>query len=209
MNGDVSGGKSFSARKAKSLAYHPFKRLLDIILSILGLTFCFPVLVVIALAIYIDDPGPSLFRQQRAGRLHRPFTIYKFRTMKLNAPNVSTEEMRSLGISPYTRLGPLLRRTSLDELPQLFNVLFGDMSLVGPRPALLTQTPVLQGREAAGVHVLRPGITGLAQITGRDDLDDREKVKRDAKYLKEIGLLTDILLILYTLKGISRSDGAY
>lgn len=175
----------------------------------LGLLVLFPVMVVVALAIFLDDPGPVIFRQTRAGRWHQPFTIYKFRTMKLNAPNVSTEEMRILGLSPYTRVGPLLRRTSLDELPQLLNVLEGRMSLVGPRPALMTQEVVLRGREQNGVDALRPGVTGLAQITGRDDLPDQEKIAKDTLYLGQMSFVTDCLILFYTVHGVFKARGAY
>lgn len=189
--------------------YQLVKLSLDRALAALGILFLFPVMLVVSVAIFLDDPGPVIFRQTRAGRWHLPFTIYKFRTMKLNAPNVSTEEMRNLGINPYTRFGPFLRRTSLDELPQLLNVLEGQMSLVGPRPALTTQEVVLRGRELTGVDALRPGVTGLAQITGRDDLPDQQKIAQDTLYLRQIGFVTDCLILVYTLRGVFRARGAY
>lgn len=191
------------------MLYRPLKLTLDRGLAALGLVALAPLMLGVAAAIFLDDPGPVVFRQRRAGRWHRPFVIYKFRTMKRDAPNVSTEELRRLGLSPYTRLGPWLRRTSLDELPQLVNVLRGEMSLVGPRPALLTQVVVLRGREQAGVHQLRPGITGLAQVTGRDDLPDEDKIARDRTYLQQLGPLTDLLVLVYTLRGVLGARGAY
>lgn len=193
----------------RTVPYKPFKLVLDTGLAGIGLFALWPIMVLVAVAIFLDDPGPVIFRQTRAGRWHRPFVIYKFRTMKRNAPNVSTEEMRRLGLSPYTRVGPFLRRTSLDELPQLLNVLGGQMSLVGPRPALMTQHAVLQGREQAGVEALKPGVTGLAQITGRDDLPDGDKVARDTLYMQHIGFSTDCLILLYTLRGVAKARGAY
>ncbi|BDP40133.1 sugar transferase [Deinococcus aetherius] len=193
----------------RAAAYEPLKLAFDRLLAGLGLALLWPVFVLVAVAIFVDDPGPVLFRQSRAGRWHRPFTILKFRTMRRGTPHLSTEEMRRLGLSPYTRLGPWLRRTSLDELPQLLNVLRGEMSLVGPRPALLTQEVVLQGREATGVAQLRPGITGLAQVTGRDDLPDEEKVLRDHTYLRHVGPVTDVLVLVYTVRGVLRGRGAY
>lgn len=189
--------------------YAPLKRLMDVVLGIGGLLMLAPVMALVALAIYIDDPGPVLFRQLRAGRWHRPFTIYKFRTMRQNTPNLSTEELRQQGLTPYTRLGVWLRRTSLDELPQLINVVRGEMSLVGPRPALPSQEVVLRGREQLGVEQLKPGITGLAQVTGRDDLADEEKVARDARYLQHVSFMTDILLLQYTVRSVFRARGAY
>lgn len=187
----------------------PIKELADRSLAALGIIVLLPVLIAVSIAIFLDDPGTVMFRQTRAGREHEPFTIYKFRTMRRDAPHLSTEEMRRLGQTPYTRLGPFLRRTSLDELPQLFNVLSGDMSLIGPRPALMTQHVVLRGREELGIHHLRPGMTGLAQITGRDDLTDVEKIQRDNLYLSNIGPMTDLFILVFTFRRISASKGAY
>ncbi|UQN09849.1 sugar transferase [Deinococcus sp. QL22] len=185
------------------------KQLCDCLAASIALLVLWPVLLVVALLIFLDDPGPVLFKQERAGRWHKPFVIYKFRTMKRNTPSISTEEMRRLGLTPYTRLGPFLRRSSLDELPQLLNVIRGEMSLVGPRPALLTQQVVLTGREQRGIHQLRPGITGLAQVTGRDDLPDDQKIERDYTYLRHLGLLTDVLILIYTLRSLTGARGAY
>lgn len=189
--------------------YEPVKLLLDRALALCGLAALSPVLLLIGLLIYFDDPGPVIFTQRRAGRWHVPFTIYKFRTMKLNTPNVSTEQLRTMKLSPYTRVGLTLRKTSLDELPQLWNVLRGEMSLVGPRPALPTQSVVLRGRELTGVHQLRPGVTGLAQVTGRDDLPDDLKVMQDTKYLESFSLLTDLRILLMTLRAVLAARGAH
>lgn len=166
-----------------------------------------PLLLLLAMLIRLDSPGPVLFRQERAGRGHRPFTIYKFRTMRAGTPSISTEDMVKSGMNPITRLGGLLRRSSLDELPQLLNVIKGDMSLIGPRPALMTQTPVLKLREANGVDVLRPGITGYAQVTGRDDLPDDEKVQRDTTYLRRLGLGVDLEVARLTIRSVLRGTG--
>jgi lipopolysaccharide/colanic/teichoic acid biosynthesis glycosyltransferase/nucleoside-diphosphate-sugar epimerase len=160
-------------------------------------------------AVRLSSPGAAFFVQERAGRRHQPFRIYKFRTMRVGTPHLSTEEMRRLGLDLITPLGRFLRRSSLDELPQLINVLRGEMSFVGPRPALMTQTPVLTGRKMLGVDVLLPGITGLAQVTGRDDLDDREKVERDARYLRHLDLQTDALILATTIQSIFGGRGTY
>jgi len=166
-----------------------------------------PLLLALAALIRLDSPGPVLFLQDRAGRRHRPFKIYKFRTMSVGTPQLSTEDMESSGLSPITRLGGLLRRTSLDELPQLVNVLRGEMSFIGPRPALLTQTPVLTLRQASGVDLLLPGITGYAQVTGRDDLADAEKVERDIYYLQRLSPALDLQILCLTLQSVFQGTG--
>lgn len=172
-----------------------------------GLMMLLPVYLLLTLLIRLDSPGPAFFRQERAGRGHRPFEIYKFRTMRSDAPHLSTEEMQRSGLKVITRLGAFLRRTSLDELPQLLNVLKGDMSFVGPRPALMTQLPVLRLREQTGVDQLLPGITGYAQVTGRDDLQDTEKVERDAYYLRHLGPGMDLKILQLTLNSVIKGTG--
>ncbi|MVN87975.1 NAD-dependent epimerase/dehydratase family protein [Deinococcus sp. HMF7620] len=185
------------------------RRVTEPLLAGVLLLWLLPVLLLIALGIRVTSPGPVLFLQTRAGRGHRPYTIFKFRTMRAGAPELSTEDMRRQGLSLVTPFGAFLRRTSLDELPQLLNVVRGEMSFVGPRPALLTQIPVLSGRAAHGVDQLPPGITGLAQVTGRDDLADEEKVKRDVTYLRHVDLLTDLLIVWSTLRSVFRGRGTY
>ncbi|WP_337192979.1 hybrid nucleoside-diphosphate sugar epimerase/sugar transferase [Deinococcus xianganensis] len=197
------------ALKPRQRAYLRVRRGLERPLAGALLLLLLPVLLLTALIIRLSSPGPVLFTQLRAGRGHHPYTIFKFRTMRLNAPQLSTEDMRRQGISAVTPVGAFLRRTSLDELPQLLNVLRGEMSFVGPRPALMTQHPVLNGRAAAGVDQLPPGITGLAQVTGRDDLSDDEKVRRDATYLRHVDLLTDLLIIRATLRSVLGGRGTY
>jgi lipopolysaccharide/colanic/teichoic acid biosynthesis glycosyltransferase/nucleoside-diphosphate-sugar epimerase len=166
-----------------------------------------PISLGLALLIRLDSPGPVLFVQRRAGHFHQPFDIYKFRTMRVGTPSISTEEMQRSGLDPVTRVGRFLRRTSLDELPQLLNVLRGEMSLVGPRPALMTQTRVLRLREAAGVDQLIPGVTGYAQVTGRDDLEDEEKVQRDAQYLHQLSFRMDLEILGQTFSSVFKGTG--
>ncbi|UBV42723.1 sugar transferase [Deinococcus taeanensis] len=189
--------------------YLRMRRCLERPLAGVLLLLLLPVLLLTALAIRLTSSGPVLFTQLRAGQGHQPYTIFKFRTMRSNAPQLSTEDMRRQGISAVTPLGAFLRRSSLDELPQLLNVLRGEMSFVGPRPALMTQAPVLHGRAAKGVDQLPPGITGLAQVTGRDDLSDEEKVRRDATYLRNLGPLTDLFIIRATLRSVMGGHGTY
>lgn len=174
------------------------KRAFDILAALAGLIMLAPVMAVIALAVRIDSPGPALHWSSRVGRYNRLFKMPKFRTMKTGAPNVATHLLADPD-AWITPLGRFLRRSSLDELPQLWSVLVGDMSLVGPRPALFNQDDLVALRTAAGVEALRPGVTGWAQINGRDDLPNTDKARLDADYLARRGLLLDIRIIVITL----------
>ncbi len=174
------------------------KRAFDVLVAGAGLIVVAPVFVLVALAVRLDSPGPVLFRQKRVGRGGEAFTLMKFRTMRWGTPDISTADMMRQTKSPVTSVGAFLRRASLDELPQLVNVLKGDMSLVGPRPALPTQTRLNALRDARGVHDLRPGITGWAQVNGRDELSDDEKADRDAFYRNNTGFLFDLRILART-----------
>lgn len=184
------------------------KRLLDVSAALAGLLLCLPLLLLIAGAIRLDSPGPVLFRQRRIGRHQRPFWILKFRTMKVDTPDLPTDQMLKLP-SPVTRIGAWLRRTSLDELPQLFNVLIGEMSLVGPRPALYNQDSLIALREATGIHALLPGITGWAQINGRDELPDADKVAHDRVYLERFSFFFDLKILWGTARALLSQRGAF
>ena len=174
------------------------KRTFDILAALAGLIVLAPVMAVIALAVRLDSPGPALHWSSRVGRYNRLFKMPKFRTMKTGAPNVATH-LLSDPDAWITPLGRFLRRSSLDELPQLWSVLVGDMSLVGPRPALFNQDDLVALRTAAGVEALRPGVTGWAQINGRDDLPNTDKARLDAEYLDRQGLIFDVRVIVTTL----------
>jgi O-antigen biosynthesis protein WbqP len=187
--------------------YSPAKRAIDISCALVGGVIALPLLGLVALGIYLDDPGPLIFRQERVGHGGRHFILLKFRTMVLEAPNLSTAEMQRLGKSFYTRSGRLLRKTSLDELPQLWNVLTGDMSIVGPRPALPSQTDVNELRDQMGVHQVRPGITGLAQVMGRDELDVQTKVNYDADYCRRMSLWLDLCIFAKTFTAVFTARG--
>jgi O-antigen biosynthesis protein WbqP len=187
--------------------YAKIKRYLDVFFAVVLLIACLPVFALIAIAIYLDDPGPVLYSQERAGRFHRHFMIYKFRSMKVSTPTLATAELDRLNFNPFTRLGRFLRRSSLDELPQLVNILKGDMSFVGPRPALPSQTFVLEGRRQDRVDALYPGLTGLAQVQGRDELEDQEKLRFDHEYLCRHSLSFDAQIILWTFKAVFTADG--
>jgi O-antigen biosynthesis protein WbqP len=173
------------------------KRAVDILGGLVGLILLSPVLLGIALAVRLESPGPALHWSQRVGRYNRIFPMPKFRTMRTGAPDVATH-LLSDPDQWITPLGRFLRRTSLDELPQLWSVLKGDMSLVGPRPALFNQDDLVALRTAAGVEALRPGLTGWAQINGRDELPIPDKVKLDAEYLARRSLAFDFRILAGT-----------
>ncbi|MGB7433568.1 MAG: sugar transferase [Ahrensia sp.] len=177
------------------------KRLFDIVASAGGLVLLSPLIGCIWLLVLMRDGSPALFAQQRAGRNGVAFTCYKFRTMRTGAAQVATHLADDAMISP---LGKTLRRFKLDELPQLYNVLKGDMSLVGPRPSLLTQTELIDERRVRGVLALRPGITGLSQVRGIDMRDPIVLADSDADYLEQATLTNDLSLIIKTVTGQTR-----
>ncbi|MBD8013374.1 sugar transferase [Planococcus wigleyi] len=182
------------------------KRLMDIILSLIAVIMFSPILVIIALLIKFDSKGPIVFKQKRPGINKKLFTIYKFRTMKIETPNVSTEKLGDP--SRYiTKLGLFLRKSSLDELPQLFNIMFGHMSIVGPRPALYNQDDLIELRDKHGINELKPGLTGYAQVMGRDNITDIEKVRYEEFYKKNMSLWLDIKIIWWTFKSVVKSEG--
>ena len=174
----------------------------------LGLVLLFPVLLVTAMAIRLDSNGPAIFRQQRIGRGSRRFVIAKFRTMHVGTPDLASHLMGP-GSGRLTRLGGFLRRASIDELPQLWNVLKGDMALVGPRPALHNQDDLIALRREAGVDALRPGLTGWAQIHGRDELSVEDKLRFDRWYLEHAHPGLDLWILLRTLGTLFSSRGVF
>ena len=187
--------------------YPYIKRGADVILSLLALICLSPVYLIVALAVKISSPGPVLFRQQRVGRGGRLFTIYKFRTMRTDTPRDTATHLLQDPSRYITRVGAFLRRSSLDELPQFFNVLKGDMSIVGPRPALYNQYDLIAAREKAGVNAVRPGITGLAQISGRDELPIPVKVRYDREYVENLSLNMDARCFFGTIISVLRAEG--
>lgn len=182
------------------------KRLIDVIASAVGIIVLSPLFLLVAILIKLDSKGPIIFKQVRIGKDSKPFNIYKFRSMKIDAPNLSTEEF--VDASKFiTKVGKFIRKTSIDELPQLFNILKGDMSIVGPRPVIEKETRLLELRKKYKVDKILPGITGLAQISGRDDIDDYEKVEYDLKYLINRSLMLDIKIIISTFFKVVKSEG--
>jgi O-antigen biosynthesis protein WbqP len=182
------------------------KRTVDILGGLAGLILLSPALLGIALAVRLESLGPALHWSRRVGRFNRIFSMPKFRTMRTGAPDVATH-LLSDPDQWITPLGRFLRRTSLDEIPQLWSVLKGDMSLVGPRPALFNQDDLVALRTAAGVEALRPGLTGWAQINGRDELPIPDKVKLDAEYLARRSLVFDFRILAGTARAALTGRG--
>lgn len=179
--------------------YCKIKRLFDVLIAAAGLLILLLPIAIISAIIYADDPGPVFFSQYRVGRQGKRFKMYKFRTMKLDTPKyLSTMEVEKPN-QYLTRAGRFLRKTSLDEIPQLFNVLKGDMSLVGPRPLISDEYEIHAMRTRFGVYTIRPGITGLAQINGRDLMTPVDKVRWDVKYLQDFGAMEDMKILFVTI----------
>jgi O-antigen biosynthesis protein WbqP len=182
------------------------KRGFDIAVSVTGCAALAIPAVLIAVLVKANSPGPALYWSDRVGRGGRMFRMPKFRTMKVGTPQVATDKL----VDPSSRLTPIggtLRRLSLDEIPQLWSVLKGDMSLVGPRPALFNQRELIEARRSRGIDALRPGITGWAQINGRDEIPERRKVELDAEYLEKRSFGMDCQILLLTFLRVARSDG--
>jgi O-antigen biosynthesis protein WbqP len=187
--------------------YYYIKRIFDFIYAFIGLVLLSPVFIFIGLLIKLDSRGPIFFTQRRIGQHKKEFKMLKFRTMKSDTPsNVPTHLMKEPG-KYITCVGKVLRKTSLDELPQFINILKGDMSFVGPRPALYNQDDLVAEREKYGVHQVLPGVTGWAQVNGRDTLPIPDKAKLDGEYIKHFGLWTDFKLLVKTVISILKSDG--
>jgi O-antigen biosynthesis protein WbqP len=182
------------------------KRALDIVAALAGLVVLSPILAAIALAVRLETPGPAIHWSKRVGRGNRIFRMPKFRTMRADTPDLATHLLDDPG-RWVTPLGRFLRRTSLDELPQLWSILAGDMSLVGPRPALFNQDDLVALRTEAGVERLRPGLTGWAQVNGRDELPIPEKVKLDREYLERMSFAFDLRILAATARAAISGRG--
>ena len=184
-----------------------FKRLLAIVLSLLGLICLGWLLILLCIAIKIDSPGPVLFKQKRVGRGKSHFYILKFRTMRIDTPRDMPTHLLANPEQYITRVGKFLRKTSLDELPQLLNILKGDMAIIGPRPALWNQFDLIAERDRYGANDIRPGLTGWAQINGRDELEIDVKAKLDGEYVERLSFGFDVKCFLGTIAAVLRSDG--
>jgi len=183
------------------------KRCLGIFLSVVGLLATAPLLVIIAVAIKLNSPGPVFFRQKRVGLHKKTFYILKFRSMKSDAPKDTPTHMLQGQEKYITRLGRFLRKTSLDELPQLFNILKGDMAFIGPRPALWNQDDLIAERDKYRANDVLPGLTGWAQINGRDELPIPVKAKLDGEYVEKMSFLFDCKCFFGTIASVFKQEG--
>lgn len=187
--------------------YFWFKRFYDIVLSFIGLIVLSPLFLILIILIKLDSKGPILFKQRRIGRNKKHFYILKFRTMRIDTPKDTPTHMLENPEQWITKIGKFLRKTSLDEFPQIINILKGDMSIIGPRPALWNQYDLVEERDKYDVYKLYPGLTGYAQINGRDELPIPEKAKLDGYYVNHISLWLDIKIFFGTIISIFKSDG--
>lgn len=183
------------------------KRLLDLILSGLGIVLLSPVFAVLAVAIKLDDPGPVFFRQTRVGIHKTHFQILKFRTMKMDSPRDVPTHLLDNPEQYITRVGRILRKTSLDELPQIFQIFTGKMAIIGPRPALWNQYDLIEARDKYGANDVRPGLTGWAQINGRDELPISIKAWFDGEYVDKLSFRFDCKCFLGTIRSVLRHEG--
>ena len=187
--------------------YNHIKRIVDFLLAIIGLIVLSPVLLVLIIAIKTDSPGPVLFKQKRVGIHKSHFFILKFRTMRIDTPKDMPTHLLQNPEQYITKVGKFLRKTSLDELPQIINIIKGDMAIVGPRPALWNQYDLIEERDKYGANDIRPGLTGWAQINGRDELEIPVKAKLDGDYVKKMGPLMDLRCFFGTFLSVLRADG--
>ncbi len=187
--------------------YQYLKRFMDIVLSLGAIIVLSPVLLVLAVLIKLDSKGPVLFRQKRVGKDKNHFEILKFRTMYADVPKDVPTHLLADPASKITKIGGFLRKSSLDELPQIFNILKGEMSIIGPRPALWNQFDLIEERDRYGANDVRPGLTGLAQIMGRDELPIEVKAKYDGDYVKNITFANDVKIFFRTISSVASADG--
>lgn len=187
--------------------YLKVKRMIDIVLSIVGLLVLSPLFLILIVGIKLDSKGPVLFKQKRVGLNKSHFNILKFRTMKINTPKDTPTHLLQDPDMYITKMGKFLRKTSLDELPQILNIISGQMSVIGPRPALWNQYDLIAERDKYGANDVVPGLTGWAQIKGRDELPIEIKAQLDGEYVKKIGFWFDVKCFLGTLISVVKSDG--
>lgn len=184
-----------------------FKRFFDIILSFLAIVLLSWLFFIISLAIVVDDPGPVFFKQKRVGKNKKLFMMLKFRSMKMNTPHDTPTHMLKNPEQYITRVGKFLRKTSLDELPQIFNIFVGQMSIIGPRPALWNQDDLIDERDKYGANDVRPGLSGWAQINGRDELEIQVKARLDGEYVEKMSFAMDWKCFWKTIISVLKREG--
>ncbi len=187
--------------------YKYIKRILDIILSFIGIVILSPVFLILIIVIKLDSSGPVLFKQKRVGIHKNYFSILKFRTMRIDTPKDTPTHLLENPEQWITKAGKFLRETSLDELPQIFNILKGEMSIIGPRPALWNQYDLIEERDKYGANDIRPGLTGWAQINGRDELPIEIKASLDGEYVEKIGFKMDLRCFFGTIVSVLKHEG--
>ena len=186
---------------------HFFKRIIDILLSLIGIVILIPLWFILSIAIFVTDPGPIFFTQKRVGKNKKIFKILKFRTMKTSTPHDMPTHLLENPEQYITKVGKFLRKTSLDELPQIFNIFIGQMSIIGPRPALWNQDDLIAERDKSGANDVRPGLTGWAQINGRDELEIADKARLDGEYVERMSFLFDCKCFFGTIGSVLKHDG--
>ncbi len=183
------------------------KRLLDTILSLLGIILLLPLLLSLAIVIKTTSPGPILFKQKRVGKDNKHFYIYKFRSMRIDTPKDMPTHLLENPDQYITKVGKFMRKTSLDELPQLFNIIKGEMAVIGSRPSLPNQYDLNKLRDENGASTVKPGLTGLAQISGRDELEIDVKASLDGEYVKNMSFLLDCKCFVGTITSVLKHEG--
>ncbi|MBE7147316.1 sugar transferase [Bacillus mycoides] len=183
------------------------KQIIDVILAIVGLVVSSPLFLLLIICIKLDSKGPVLFKQRRIGKGKKEFYILKFRTMRIDTPKDMPTHLLEDPEMYITKVGKFLRKTSLDELPQIVNIIKGEMSIIGPRPALWNQYDLIEERDKYGANDVVPGLTGWAQINGRDELPIDVKAKLDGEYVEKLSPLFDLKVFFMTIKSVSRSEG--
>ncbi|RGT57931.1 sugar transferase [Solobacterium moorei] len=191
----------------KQKCYLPIKRLIDLVLSVCGLIVLSPLLIAIVIAIKLDSKGPVIFKQKRVGKNKTYFNIWKFRTMRTDAPKDMPTHLLSSPNAYITKIGKFLRQTSLDELPQILQIVVGKMAIIGPRPALWNQYDLIEERDKYGANDITPGLTGWAQVNGRDELEIPIKAKLDGEYVEKMGFMMDCKCFIMTIFSVARHDG--